>query len=146
MGKKWQNRGLNSVLILSFWFVWVWMFFFAFFYFTDHVRDNINFHSNKSLHEELRSTWEKVDKHVSGMHESNSERHGSRRKRFLSYPRFVELMITADAKMVQHHGHNLEHYILTIMSVVSKNIFVAILSYACFLCLCLYRHGPVLTF
>lgn len=44
----------------------------------------------------------------------------SRRKRFLSYPRFVELMVTADAKMVRHHGRNLEHYILTIMSVVSK--------------------------
>uniref|UniRef100_A0A671MV84 A disintegrin and metalloproteinase with thrombospondin motifs 20-like n=1 Tax=Sinocyclocheilus anshuiensis TaxID=1608454 RepID=A0A671MV84_9TELE len=43
----------------------------------------------------------------------------SRRKRFLSYPRFVELMVTADAKMVRHHRHNLEHYILTIMSVVA---------------------------
>ncbi|XP_058622757.1 A disintegrin and metalloproteinase with thrombospondin motifs 20 isoform X2 [Onychostoma macrolepis] len=43
----------------------------------------------------------------------------SRRKRFLSYPRFVELMVTADAKMVRHHGRNLEHYILTIMSVVA---------------------------
>lgn len=38
-----------------------------------------------------------------------------RRKRFLSYPRYVELMVTADAKMVRHHGQNLEHYILTIM-------------------------------
>uniref|UniRef100_A0AAY4EBT9 A disintegrin and metalloproteinase with thrombospondin motifs 20 n=1 Tax=Denticeps clupeoides TaxID=299321 RepID=A0AAY4EBT9_9TELE len=43
----------------------------------------------------------------------------SRRKRFLSYPRFVELMVTADAKMVRHHGTNLEHYILTILSVVA---------------------------
>uniref|UniRef100_A0A8C9TNP6 Peptidase M12B domain-containing protein n=1 Tax=Scleropages formosus TaxID=113540 RepID=A0A8C9TNP6_SCLFO len=42
-----------------------------------------------------------------------------RRKRFLSYPRFVELMVTADSKMVKHHGHNVEHYILTIMSVVA---------------------------
>uniref|UniRef100_A0A3Q4HWQ6 ADAM metallopeptidase with thrombospondin type 1 motif 20 n=1 Tax=Neolamprologus brichardi TaxID=32507 RepID=A0A3Q4HWQ6_NEOBR len=42
-----------------------------------------------------------------------------RRKRFLSYPRYVELMVTADAKMVRHHGRNLEHYILTIMSVVT---------------------------
>uniref|UniRef100_A0A672ZRF1 ADAM metallopeptidase with thrombospondin type 1 motif 20 n=1 Tax=Sphaeramia orbicularis TaxID=375764 RepID=A0A672ZRF1_9TELE len=42
-----------------------------------------------------------------------------RRKRFLSYPRYVELMVTADAKMVRHHGRNLEHYILTIMSVVA---------------------------
>ncbi|XDV53574.1 hypothetical protein PO909_022045 [Leuciscus waleckii] len=43
----------------------------------------------------------------------------SRRKRFLSYPRFVELMVTADTKMLRHHGRNLEHYILTIMSVVA---------------------------
>uniref|UniRef100_A0A3B3REL2 Peptidase M12B domain-containing protein n=1 Tax=Paramormyrops kingsleyae TaxID=1676925 RepID=A0A3B3REL2_9TELE len=42
-----------------------------------------------------------------------------RRKRFLSYPRFVELMVTADNEMLQHHGNNLEHYILTIMSVVA---------------------------
>uniref|UniRef100_A0A3Q4N4X1 ADAM metallopeptidase with thrombospondin type 1 motif 20 n=1 Tax=Neolamprologus brichardi TaxID=32507 RepID=A0A3Q4N4X1_NEOBR len=42
-----------------------------------------------------------------------------RRKRFLSYPRYVELMVTADAKMVRHHGRNLEHYILTIMSVAA---------------------------
>uniref|UniRef100_A0A8C9XHK9 ADAM metallopeptidase with thrombospondin type 1 motif 20 n=1 Tax=Sander lucioperca TaxID=283035 RepID=A0A8C9XHK9_SANLU len=52
---------------------------------------------------------------------STSTHHTSphRRKRFLSYPRYVELMVTADAKMVRHHGRNLEHYILTIMSVVT---------------------------
>uniref|UniRef100_A0A3B3X953 Peptidase M12B domain-containing protein n=1 Tax=Poecilia mexicana TaxID=48701 RepID=A0A3B3X953_9TELE len=54
---------------------------------------------------------------------SLSERDGTtipqRRKRFLSYPRYVELMVTADAKMARHHGRNLEHYILTIMSVVT---------------------------
>lgn len=49
-----------------------------------------------------------------------------RRKRFLSYPRYVELMVTADAKMARHHGPNLEHYILTIMSVVSKIMFLNI--------------------
>lgn len=49
-----------------------------------------------------------------------------RRKRFLSYPRYVELMVTADAKMTRHHGRNLEHYILTIMSVVSKILFLKI--------------------
>uniref|UniRef100_A0A8C7SEH7 ADAM metallopeptidase with thrombospondin type 1 motif 20 n=1 Tax=Oncorhynchus mykiss TaxID=8022 RepID=A0A8C7SEH7_ONCMY len=43
----------------------------------------------------------------------------SRQKRFLSYPRYVELMLTADVKMARHHGRNLEHYILTIMSVVA---------------------------
>uniref|UniRef100_A0A8C5W708 ADAM metallopeptidase with thrombospondin type 1 motif 20 n=1 Tax=Leptobrachium leishanense TaxID=445787 RepID=A0A8C5W708_9ANUR len=42
-----------------------------------------------------------------------------RRKRFLSYPRYVELMVTADAKMVRHHRENLQHYILTLMSIVA---------------------------
>lgn len=42
-----------------------------------------------------------------------------RRKRFISYPRYVELMVTADVKMVRHHGRNLQHYILTLMSIVS---------------------------
>lgn len=44
----------------------------------------------------------------------------SRKKRFLSYPRYVEVMVTADAKMVHHHGQNLQHYVLTLMSIVSK--------------------------
>ncbi|KAG8577665.1 hypothetical protein GDO81_010252, partial [Engystomops pustulosus] len=42
-----------------------------------------------------------------------------RRKRFISYPRYVELMVTADVKMVRHHGRNLQHYILTLMSIVA---------------------------
>lgn len=50
--------------------------------------------------------------------ESNSPH--SRKKRFLSYPRYVEVMVTADARMVQHHGRNLEHYVLTLMSIVSN--------------------------
>ncbi|KAK6319051.1 hypothetical protein J4Q44_G00102620, partial [Coregonus suidteri] len=66
---------------------------------------------------------------------SRSERESSRRpandsssdsvphrrsKRFLSYPRFVEVMVVADSKMVEHHGSNLQHYILTLMSIVSS--------------------------
>nr|XP_033815546.1 A disintegrin and metalloproteinase with thrombospondin motifs 20 isoform X1 [Geotrypetes seraphini] len=50
--------------------------------------------------------------------EKNSYMH-SRRKRFLSYPRYVEVMVTADAKMVHHYGQNLEHYVLTLMSIVA---------------------------
>lgn len=51
-----------------------------------------------------------------------------RSKRFLSYPRFVEVMLVADSKMVEHHGSNLQHYILTLMSIVSSalsNSFMA---------------------
>lgn len=43
-----------------------------------------------------------------------------RRKRFLSYPRFVEVMVVADYKMVEHHRNNLQHYVLTLMSIVSS--------------------------
>lgn len=70
----------------------------------------------------LRATID--DRHVNDNDNSTGAHSGAprRRKRFLSYPRYVELMVTADAKMVRHHGRNLEHYILTIMSVVSKKI------------------------
>ncbi|XP_012865822.1 PREDICTED: A disintegrin and metalloproteinase with thrombospondin motifs 9 [Dipodomys ordii] len=43
-----------------------------------------------------------------------------RTKRFLSYPRFVEVMVVADNKMVSYHGANLQHYILTLMSIVAS--------------------------
>ncbi|XP_072340509.1 A disintegrin and metalloproteinase with thrombospondin motifs 20 isoform X1 [Scyliorhinus torazame] len=49
----------------------------------------------------------------------NATQQHSRQKRFLSYPRIVEVMVTADIKMVQHHGRNLQHYILTLMSIVA---------------------------
>lgn len=44
----------------------------------------------------------------------------SRSKRFLSYPRYVEVMVTADARMARQHGQNLQHYVLTLMSIVSR--------------------------
>uniref|UniRef100_H3DEX9 ADAM metallopeptidase with thrombospondin type 1 motif 20 n=1 Tax=Tetraodon nigroviridis TaxID=99883 RepID=H3DEX9_TETNG len=60
------------------------------------------------------------EQHISGNDSAGAHpRPPHRQKRFLSYPRYVELMVTADAKMARHHGPNLEHYILTIMSVVA---------------------------
>lgn len=56
----------------------------------------------------------------------------SRKKRFLSYPRYVEVMVTADTKMVRHHGQNLQHYILTLMSIVSKLKFLNINNFSYF--------------
>lgn len=50
-----------------------------------------------------------------------------RSKRFLSYPRFVEVMLVADSKMVEHHGNNLQHYILTLMSIVSLAVVKGVL-------------------
>ncbi|XP_030629632.1 A disintegrin and metalloproteinase with thrombospondin motifs 20 [Chanos chanos] len=76
-----------------------------------HITNHVSLQSNRSLVEEVESIQETMDHHHPGNH--------TRRKRFLSYPRFVELMVTADTKMVRHHGRNLEHYILTIMSVVA---------------------------
>lgn len=54
--------------------------------------------------------------------EDEGSRLHSRKKRFLSYPRYVEVMVTTDAKMFHHHGQNLQHYVLTLMSIVSKFI------------------------
>ncbi|XP_051546241.1 A disintegrin and metalloproteinase with thrombospondin motifs 20-like [Myxocyprinus asiaticus] len=86
---------------------------------SEHHSDNhISLHSNRTLEEEVTSIRETMHKHVSHSKDDSSDSH-SRKKRFLSYPRFVELMVTADTKMVRHHGQNLEHYILTIMSVVA---------------------------
>ncbi|KFP06589.1 A disintegrin and metalloproteinase with thrombospondin motifs 9, partial [Calypte anna] len=50
-----------------------------------------------------------------------SEKKSHRRtKRFLSYPRFVEVMVVADSRMVAYHGANLQHYVLTLMSIVAS--------------------------
>uniref|UniRef100_A0A5F9CRB2 ADAM metallopeptidase with thrombospondin type 1 motif 9 n=1 Tax=Oryctolagus cuniculus TaxID=9986 RepID=A0A5F9CRB2_RABIT len=53
--------------------------------------------------------------------DSGREKRTHRRtKRFLSYPRFVEVMVVADNRMVLYHGANLQHYILTLMSIVAS--------------------------
>ncbi|XP_030632604.1 A disintegrin and metalloproteinase with thrombospondin motifs 9 [Chanos chanos] len=59
------------------------------------------------------------NKHAANDSSGDSGPH-RRSKRFLSYPRFVEVMVVADSKMVEHHGNNLQHYILTLMSIVSS--------------------------
>lgn len=77
----------------------------------DSLRDRMGIHH----------TGYELDHHSTTSNSSDPRhRAPSRQKRFLSYPRYVELMLTADVKMARHHGRNLEHYILTIMSVVSK--------------------------
>uniref|UniRef100_A0A8B9RM98 ADAM metallopeptidase with thrombospondin type 1 motif, 9 n=1 Tax=Astyanax mexicanus TaxID=7994 RepID=A0A8B9RM98_ASTMX len=60
---------------------------------------------------------EKQQRPANGSSDSGPHR---RSKRFLSYPRFVEVMVVADSKMVEHHGSSLQHYILTLMSIVSS--------------------------
>ncbi|XP_029009602.1 A disintegrin and metalloproteinase with thrombospondin motifs 20 isoform X2 [Betta splendens] len=85
----------------------------------DGFKSPVAFPTRGDMGEEMDSLRAVIDDRR--LHETNSTRPRAprRRKRFLSYPRYVELMVTADAKMVRHHGRNLEHYILTIMSVVA---------------------------
>lgn len=86
------------------------------------------FESRENMGEELQSLRATIDEqHIYDNNSTSTHpRSPHRHKRFLSYPRYVELMVTADVKMVRHHGRNLEHYILTIMSVVSKIMFLNI--------------------
>lgn len=43
-----------------------------------------------------------------------------RSRRFASIPRFVEVLVVADESMADAHGDDLEHYLLTLMSVVAR--------------------------
>ncbi|XP_008144491.2 A disintegrin and metalloproteinase with thrombospondin motifs 9 isoform X1 [Eptesicus fuscus] len=51
---------------------------------------------------------------------AREQRPHRRTKRFLSYPRFVEVTVVADRKMMSYHGANLQHYVLTLMSIVAS--------------------------
>lgn len=95
---------------------------------TEDSKRPVVFESRGNMGEELESLRTTIDdRHIyDNSSTSIHPKSPRRRKRFLSYPRYVELMVTADAKMVRHHGRNLEHYILTIMSVVSKIMFLNI--------------------
>lgn len=42
-----------------------------------------------------------------------------RRKRSHSVERHVEVLVAVDVEMRRYHGHNLEHYILTLMAIVT---------------------------
>lgn len=115
------------------------------------------FGSRQNMGEELESLRATIEERaISGNDSAGAHpRPPHRQKRFLSYPRYVELMVTADAKMARHHGPNLEHYILTIMSVVSKTMFLntynLVISCHCCVFLCtkacrLHIEGSVVCF
>lgn len=44
----------------------------------------------------------------------------NRAKRFVSLPRYVEVLIVADESMAKFHGNDLRHYLLTLMAVAAK--------------------------
>lgn len=52
----------------------------------------------------------------------------NRTKRFVSLPRYVEVLIVADESMAKFHGDDLRHYLLTLMAVAAK----------------LYRHPSIM--
>ncbi|ELR55619.1 A disintegrin and metalloproteinase with thrombospondin motifs 20 [Bos mutus] len=84
-------------------------------------KTTLPFHNYSDVNENLNIKEERVlgytSKNIS-LEDERSQLH-SRKKRFLSYPRYVEVMVTADSKMVHHHGQNLQHYVLTLMSIVA---------------------------
>uniref|UniRef100_H0V4Q3 ADAM metallopeptidase with thrombospondin type 1 motif 20 n=1 Tax=Cavia porcellus TaxID=10141 RepID=H0V4Q3_CAVPO len=83
-------------------------------------RHELKRNSFLQLHKPCAVSENQIKKTASYLYNDNerSPLH-SRNKRFLSYPRYVEVMVTADAKMVRHHGQNLQHYVLTLMSIVA---------------------------
>lgn len=74
------------------------------------------------------------DKQLSANHSSSDSGPHRRAKRFLSYPRFVEAMVVADYKMVEYHRSNLQHYVLTLMSIVSSVSRTGFPACCCFRC------------
>lgn len=107
--------------------------------YTEKSKRPVSFESRGNMREELDTLRATID--IQNHFDSNSTgtHTKTRHKRFLSYPRYVELMVTADAKMVRHHGPNLEHYILTIMSVVSEIMFLIFFLSLWNMCFCALR-------
>jgi len=52
---------------------------------------------------------------------SDGRRRRRRRKRSHSVERHVEVLVAVDEEMRRYHGHNLEHYILTLMAIVNTH-------------------------
>ncbi|XP_030209304.1 A disintegrin and metalloproteinase with thrombospondin motifs 1 [Gadus morhua] len=64
-----------------------------------------------------------AEKVVDGGDASSSSAGGkahSRRRRFVSTPRYLEIMLVADQSMAEFHGAGLKPYLLTIMAVASR--------------------------
>ncbi|XP_025025937.1 A disintegrin and metalloproteinase with thrombospondin motifs 9 isoform X3 [Python bivittatus] len=80
-------------------------------------RPNSIFSDIEALKLNLRQFPASSKNKTSNIRRKNSPR---RIKRFLSYPRYVEVMVVADNRMAAYHGTNLQHYILTLMSIVAS--------------------------
>uniref|UniRef100_A0A8C5PJA5 ADAM metallopeptidase with thrombospondin type 1 motif 8 n=1 Tax=Leptobrachium leishanense TaxID=445787 RepID=A0A8C5PJA5_9ANUR len=65
-------------------------------------------------------TWSIFGKPVSGTAGGTDDFHPSRRRRFVSVDRFVEIMLVADNSMVRFYGEDLKLHLLTLMSVAAR--------------------------
>lgn len=70
---------------------------------------------------------ERVKAHAE-IHSETDVKGTNRAKRFVSLPRYVEVLIVADESMAKFHGDDLKHYLLTLMAVAAK----------------LYRHPSIM--
>ncbi|XP_067827096.1 A disintegrin and metalloproteinase with thrombospondin motifs 8-like [Heptranchias perlo] len=77
----------------------------------NHALDYPNF---LKLGREVLSSEEKKK------NDSQGQVHQPRPKRFVSEARYIETMLVADKSMVRFHGAGLQHYLLTLMAVVSR--------------------------
>ncbi|XP_071816221.1 A disintegrin and metalloproteinase with thrombospondin motifs 9-like isoform X2 [Apostichopus japonicus] len=78
---------------------------------------------SNSFSSQLNSIADHLNKNIKASkteRTDGSDKAKSRRKRFKSYEHFLELMVVADSKMVDHHGDNVQHYILTLISMVDR--------------------------
>lgn len=70
--------------------------------------------------------------------DSESSSSTRRKKRSVSSERFVETLVVADKMMVGYHGRkDIEHYILSVMNIVSLNLPFADITVAC----CARKHS-----
>ncbi|XP_022109098.1 A disintegrin and metalloproteinase with thrombospondin motifs 9-like isoform X2 [Acanthaster planci] len=73
------------------------------------------------MHQRISKSIKQEDNNSSkAMSDSVAGDSHRREKRFISYTRHVELMVVADSKMLNHHGENVEHYLLTLVALVNK--------------------------
>ena len=75
--------------------------------------------TNRSVSTNYRRSWS----HGNSLKAAKEKPVLSRKKRYLSLPRNVEVMVTADNDMVNSH-EDVEHYVLTLMAIVSGMRYV----------------------
>ncbi|XP_030636344.1 A disintegrin and metalloproteinase with thrombospondin motifs 1 [Chanos chanos] len=76
--------------------------------------------SKCGVNEEEERVPENQDTNPSPENETPGPKGHHRSRRFVSTPRYVEIMLVADQSMVEFHGAGLKPYLLTIMAVASR--------------------------